>query len=118
MTSKDDVRPRDAVYHAALFSALKATDVDVQIQVSSMRGLADIVVTFSDAPHAAAWVIEVGFGSDAAAKLQQAQQYAQALCVADVLCCAIVVVADSKSASVAAVGAVVAFAWLQRVDGA
>jgi hypothetical protein len=120
-TSKGDVRPREAVYHAALFSALKATappNVDVQIQVSSARGLADIVITFSDAPHAAAWVIEVGLGSKAAAKLPQAQQYAQALGVSDVSCCAIVVDADSKSASVAAGGAIGAYAWSQRVHGA
>jgi hypothetical protein len=114
-------KPREAVYHASLFSALKATEqsgVNVQIQSASMRGVADIVVHFSGAPHAAAWVIEIGIGKDAAAKLPQAQDYAQALGVADVFCCAIVVNEDVKSASVKAGGAALSVAWSQRVGSA
>ncbi len=113
--------PREAVYHAALFAALKATappTADVQIQWPCMRGVADIVVTFSGAPHAAAWIIEMGLGGDAAAKLPRAQQYAQALDMADVFCCAIVVNDALQPASVAAGGAALAIAWSQRVDGA
>ena len=114
--SGGDVGPREAVYHAALFAALKATalpDVDVQIQSSSIHGVADIIVTFSGAT---AWVIEIGLGSDAAAKLPQALQYAQTVSEANVFCCAIVVNADLKSASLAAAGnAAVSVAWLQRV---
>ena len=113
---------REAFYHAALFAALKSAalpDTNVQIQVPSVRGLADIVVTFSGAPRVTAWVIEIGLGVDAAAKLPQAQQYAQALSAADVFCCAIVVNADLKSASVSpASGVAVAVAWSQRVDSA
>jgi hypothetical protein len=51
------VTPREAVYHAALFSMLKSTappGVDVQIQWSVMRGIADIFVKFSGTPRAAA----------------------------------------------------------------
>jgi hypothetical protein len=118
--SGGDVGPREAVYHAALFAALKATefsDVSVQIQWSSQRGVADLVVVFSGAPHAAAaWVIEIGLGNDAAAKLPQAQVYAQALGAANVFCCAIVVNKDSKSASVTADNAALAVAWSQLKD--
>ena len=111
--------PREAVYHAALFSALKATvqpDVDVQIQLSSFHGVADIIVTLSGASGATAWVIEIGLGSDAAGKLPQAELYALTLGVANVFCCAIVVNADAKSASLSAVdNAAVSVAWSQRV---
>ena len=115
-----DGRPREAVYHAALFAALKASalpNVDVQIQSSSMLGVADIVLTFSGAPRVAAWVIEIGLGTDAVAKLPQAEQYALALGIANVHCCAIVVDSDVKSASAAAAGgAPVVLAWSQ-LDG-
>jgi len=115
-----DGRPREAVYHAALFAALKASalpNVDVQIQSSSMLGVADIVVTFSGAPRVAAWVIEIGLGTNAVAKLPQAEQYALALGIANVHCCAIVVDSDVKSASAtAAGGAPIVLAWSQR-DG-
>ena len=117
--SGGDVKPREAVYHAALFAALKATalpDVDVLIQSANIHGMADIIVTFSDASGATAWVIEIGLGIDAVNKLPQAQQYAQTLGVANVLCCAIVVNADSKPASLAAAGnATVSIAWSQLV---
>ena len=122
--SGGDVGPREAVYHAALFSALKATaphGVDAQIQVSSLHGVADVVVTFSGAPHPTAWVIEIGLGSDAATKLLQAQDYARALSEADVCCCGIVVKSGpgSTPASVqAGSGAAVAFAWSRRVGDA
>jgi hypothetical protein len=121
--SGGDVKPREAVYHAALFAALKATalpDVVVQIQSASIHGMADIIVTFSDASGATAWVIEIGVGvDDAADKLPQAQQYAQTLGVANVFCCAIVVNADSKPASLTAAGnAAVSLAWSQLVGSA
>jgi hypothetical protein len=118
--SGGDVHPREAVYHAALFAVLKATapaGVDAQLQVSSLRGVADVVVSFSGAPRAAAWVLEIGLGSDAAAKLPQAQDYATARSEPDVYCCCIVVKAGegAEPASKAAGGAAVALAWARRV---
>ena len=119
--SGGEIHPREAVYHAALFSVLKSVaphGIIVQIEVSVGSGRADIIVTFADAQRASAWVIEVGLGSDAAAKLPQAQAYAKALDEPDVFCCAVVVKSggdDAKSASVSADGALVAIAWSQRV---
>ena len=113
--------PREAVYHAALFVALKAAEfsnITVQIQSSSQQGVADIVVLFKGAPPTAAWVIEIGVGKDAAAKLPQAQRYALAIDAADVFCCAIVVDKHAKSASVTANNAALALAWSHRKDGA
>jgi hypothetical protein len=112
---------REAVYHASLFSVLKSVapqGVDVQIEASSMRGRADIVVKFAGPPRASAWVVEVGLGSDAATKLPQAQGYAKALGEPDVFCCAITVKSggnDAKPASVSAGGALVAIEWSRRV---
>ena len=63
-----------------------------------MRGRADIVVRFAGAPRASAWVIEVGLGGDAAAKLPQAQEYANALSEPEVFCCAIAVNAGGDDA--------------------
>ena len=119
--SGGDVGPREAVYHAALFVALKAAEfsnITVQIQSSSQQGVADIVVLFKGAPPTAAWVIEIGVGKDAAAKLPQAQRYALAIDAADVFCCAIVVDKHAKSASVTANNAALALAWSHRKDGA
>ena len=119
--SGGDLGPREAVYHASLFSVLKVVaphGVDVQIEVSSMRGRADIIVKFAGAPRASAWVVEVGLGSDAAAKLPQAQEYAKALSEPDVYCCAVAIKYggdDAKPASVSAGGALVAIEWSQRV---
>jgi hypothetical protein len=118
--SGGDVRPREAVYHGSLFLALKATapaGIDVQSQVSSLRGVADLVISFSGAPHAAAWVLEIGLGSDAAAKLPQAQDYAAARGEPEVFCCSVAVKAGegAEPASAAAGGAAVALAWSRRV---
>ena len=84
-----------------------------------MRGVADIVVSFSGAPRAAAWVLEIGLGSNAVAKLPQAQDYATARSEPDVYCCCVVVKAGlgAEPASTAAGGAAVAIAWSQRVGG-
>ena len=122
--SGGDLGPREAVYHASLFSVLKSVapqGVDVQIEASSMRGRADIVVKFSGTPRASAWVVEVGLGNDAAAKLPQAQEYAKALSEPDVFCCSVAVAVavksggdDAKPASVSAGGALVAIEWSRR----
>ena len=55
--SGGDVGPRVAVYHGALYTVLKATapaGVDTQLQVASLRGVADLIISFSGATHAAA----------------------------------------------------------------
>jgi hypothetical protein len=108
------------VYHGSLFTVLKATapaGVDAQLQVASLRGVADLIISFSGAPRAAAWVLEIGLGSDATAKLPQAQDYAAARSEPDVYCCCVVVKAGkgAEPASTAAGGAAVAIAWSRRV---
>ena len=118
--SGGDVGPREAVYHGSLFSVLKATapaGVDAQLQVASLRGVADLIISFSGAPRAAAWVLEIGLGSDATAKLPQAQDYAAARSEPDVYCCSVVVKAGkgAEPASMAAGGAAVELAWSRRV---
>jgi len=118
--SGGDVGPREAVYHAALFSALVATappGVDVQPQVAVKRGVADIIVKFAGSPRGEAWVVEVGVGGGGvAAKLLQAQAYAAAYAEPDLYCCALVV-KPANSASVAAGGAAVEIAWTRHVGG-
>jgi len=118
----DAVGPREAVFHAALFSALMATatpGVSVEIEASSLAGRADILVRFSGAQPAEAWVIDVALGDKATAKLGQVQAYAQALSEPDVYCCAILVRAAKgvKSASASAGAALVTTAWSARKGG-
>ena len=100
--SGGDLGPREAVYHAALFSVLKAVappGVDVQIKASSTTGGAVIVIKFAAAPRASAWAVGVGLGSDAAAMLPQAQELANDLSKSDVFCCAIAVQSGGDDAS-------------------
>ena len=110
---------REATYHAALYAALVSTapsDVIVQIEAVVMRGRADIIIRFTGPPHPAAWVVEVGLGSEPAAKLPQVQDYARALDEPDVYVCA-VVVKQVRPASVAPGGEAVAIEWMRRVNG-
>ncbi len=112
------VGPREAVYHGSLFTVLKATapaGIDARLQVASLRGVADLVISFSNAPRAAAWVLEIGLGCDAFAKLPQAQDYAA---TRNVYCCSVVVKAGdgAEPASMAAGGAAFAIAWSRRVS--
>jgi hypothetical protein len=97
---------REAVFHSGLFSALAScapAGVSVRPQVAMHSGVADIVVEFSDPSSPAVWIIELGVGTDALAKLLQAQAYAGPYIggAEEVLCCSIVV-ADAPSASRAA----------------
>ena len=99
---------REAVFHSGLFSALAAcapAGVSVRLQVAMHSGVADIVVQFSDPTSPAVWIIELGVGTDALAKLLQAQAYAGPYIggAEEVLCCGIVV-ADAPSASKATRG--------------
>ena len=115
-------KPREAVYHAALFAALMATaapNVSVEIEAASLAGRADILVRFSGAAPAEAWVIDVALGANATAKLGQVQAYAQALSEPTVYCCAMLVRAGAgvKPASVSAGPALVTSAWSVRKDG-
>jgi hypothetical protein len=94
---------REAVFHSGLFSALAScapAGVSVRLQVAMHSGVADIVVEFSDPSSPAVWIIELGVGTDALAKLLQAQAYAGPYIggAEEVLCCSIVV-ADAQSAS-------------------
>ena len=116
------VGPREAVFHAAFFSALMATappGVSVEIEAASLSGRADILVRFSGVQPAEAWVIDVALGDKATAKLGQVQAYAQALSESAVYCCAILVRAGkgAKSASSAAGAVLVTTAWSTRKDG-
>jgi hypothetical protein len=108
------------VYHGSLFTVLKATapaGIDARLQVASLRGVADLVISFSNAPRAAAWVLEIGLGCDAFAKLPQTQDYAATRNEPGVYCCSVVVKAGggAEPASMAAGGAAVAIAWSRRV---
>lgn len=107
---------RESVFHAALFSALIATSppgVDVQIQVSVNSGIADIVVTFPGS----IWVLEIGVGGSASAKLHQPCRYSEAFRATQLFCCAIVIAAARPSASVASSEvALCSFAWARRVQ--
>jgi hypothetical protein len=99
---------REAVFHSGLFSALAScapAGVSVRPQVAMHSGVADIVVEFSDPTSPAVWILELGVGTDALAKLLQAQAYAGPFSggAEEVLCCSIVV-ADAPSASRAARG--------------
>ena len=99
---------REAVFHANLFGALAAcapAGVSVRLQVAMHSGVADLVVQFSDPTSPAVWIFELGVGTDALAKLQQAQAYAGPYIggAEEVLCCSIVV-ADAPSASKATRG--------------
>ena len=94
---------REAVFHANLFGALIScapAGVSVRLQVAMHSGVADLVVQFSDPTSPAVWIFELGVGTDALAKLQQAQAYAGPYIggAEEVLCCSIVV-ADAPSAS-------------------
>ena len=112
-------KTREATFHASLFAALVSTapsNVTVQIEAAVMRGRADIVIRFTGPPHRAVWVVEVGLGSDPAAKLPQVQDYAQALDERDVYACA-VVIKQVHSASVAPGGEAVAIQWKRRMHG-
>lgn len=106
---------RESVFHAALFSALIATSppgVDVQIQVAFNSGIADIVVTFPGS----VWVLEIGVGGSASAKLRQPCLYSAAFRATELFCCAIVIAAARPSASVASSDvALCSFAWARRV---
>jgi hypothetical protein len=117
------VNPREAVFHASLFTAIVATaapDVIVEIESASLAGRADILIRFSGAASAEVWLIGVALGDKATAKLGQVQAYAQALEKSTtVYCCAILVKAGDgvKSASQSAGAVLVTTAWSVRKDG-
>ena len=99
---------REAVFNSGLFSALAScapAGVSVRLQVTMHSGVADIVVQFSDPKAPAVWIFELGVGTDALAKLLQAQAYAGPYIggAEEVLCCSIVV-ADAPSVSKATRG--------------
>jgi hypothetical protein len=113
---------REAVFHSGLFSALAScapAGVSVRLQVAMHSGVADIVVEFSDPSSPAVWIIELGVGTDALAKLLQAQAYAGPYIggAEEVLCCSIVV-ADAPSASKATRGSKAARARAARGSAA
>ena len=69
---------------AALYASLPALVASVVVEAATQRGNAYIVVRFrgGGALKDTAWVIEMGLGSGAkalAAKMAQAQEYAQAI---------------------------------------
>jgi hypothetical protein len=115
------VGPREAVYHAALFSALKSTaphGIDVQIQVFSLRGIADIIIKFAadQMNPAVAWVFEIGVGNNCttASKLIQAQEYAIALNEPTVYCCGIVVKSLSSLTRINGSNKVIEIEWSSK----
>jgi hypothetical protein len=115
------VGPREAVYHAALFSALKSTaphGIDVQIQVFSLRGIADIIIKFAadQMNPAVAWVFEIGVGNNCTptSKLIQAQEYAIALNKPNVYCCGIVVKSLSSLTRINGSNKVIEIEWSSK----
>jgi hypothetical protein len=116
------VELREAVFQAALCAAIlamKVPFVTADIEASSLAGRTDILVRFSGAAPAEAWLIDIALGTNAMAKLGQVQTFAQALSEPTVYCCTIHVQAGegTESASVSADAALVTAAWSVRKDG-
>jgi hypothetical protein len=92
---------RAAMFRAGLFGALAScapAGVSVRLKASMHSSVAAIAIHFADPK--AVWIVCLGVGTDAHAKLLEAQEYAGSFSsgAEEVLCCSIVV-ADAPSAS-------------------